>query len=293
MKKVIYKVQRFDGVKKWIQEYALKYEKGKTILWGLQQIKDDIDPTLKFVAYCQSAICGSCGICVNGHSVLACQTSLDEMLEQYQTESLLIEPLRNFSVIRDLVVDWEPKIERMKEVAPWLICPDDHDHSHGFAQTNEEVKKFTDATDCILCGICASECTRLSVNKEDYYEPFVFNKAFRFAADSRDAANERHIEPTIISGGLWECLHCMRCVESCPKTVRPADVISWLRAKSIKMGHINEVGASHAMKIRNKIKISGRLTEDLMRNEKISDRASGEQTKDITVRASVTEGVRK
>lgn len=268
MEKVIYRVQRFDGKKEWIQDYTIAYEKGKTILWGLLKIRDEQDPTLKFNSACRSAICGSCAIRVNGNSVLACKTSLDEILELYQSESVLIEPLCNFTIIRDLVVDWEPKFERMKEVAPWLICPDDHDHSHGFTQSNEGVQKYTNATDCTLCGICTSECPQLTADPEGYYDPFIFNKAYRFSADSRDDSPKTHFEPTLDKGGLWKCIHCMKCVASCPKEVKLVDYISRLREQSISMGYDNNEGARHALSFTEDIRKSGRLDQYLMKKSK-------------------------
>jgi succinate dehydrogenase / fumarate reductase iron-sulfur subunit len=280
MKNVIYQVQRFDGEKKWLQEYSISYEAGKTILWGLQQIKDYQDPTLKFIAYCQSAICGSCAVCVNGNSVLACQTSLDEMLTEYRTDTLRIEPLRNFAVIRDLIVDWAPKVETMKKVAPWLLCPDDHDHSQGFIQTNDDIKKFTDATDCILCGICASECERIGAGPVGFYEPFVFTKAFRFAADSRDDNPTAHIGPAVEAGGLWECLQCMRCINSCPKAVRPADYIQWLRERSLQTGHAQHKGCVQATRIVEQMKTAGRLTDELLRPD-FKEPGNQEQTEGV------------
>lgn len=258
MKEVIYKIKRFDGKKEWIQEYTLPYEKGRTILWGLLKIRDEQDPTLKFNSACRSAICGSCAVRVNGKSMLACKTSLDEMLKLYNSDCVTIEPLNNFKIIRDLVVDWEPKFERMKEVAPWLICPDDHDHSKGFVQSNEDVKKFNNATDCTLCGICVSECPQLTVNPEGFFEPFIFNKAFRFSTDSRDASPKSHIEPSLYEGDLWKCVQCMKCVDSCPKTVKLVDHISGLREQSISMGYSDNDGARHAQAYVENIKEYGR-----------------------------------
>lgn len=263
MKEVVYRVSRYDGSKEWVQEYTLPYEKGKTILWGLLKIHDELDPTLKFRSACRSAICGSCAVRVNGKAMLACKTSLDQIIELYNSNTVTIQPLSNFMVIRDLIVDWEPKFEKMKEVAPWLLCPDDHDDSAGFTQSKQAVEKFTEAADCILCGICASECPQLNVNSAGFCDPFTFNKAYRFAADSRDASPQTHVEAAL-KGDLWKCVQCMKCVTMCPKTIDLPSEISKLRAKSISMGYKDNPGAGYAIAVTEDIKKTGRVSESTL-----------------------------
>lgn len=261
MEKIIYSIKRFNGAKEWFQDYTIAFEKGKTVLWGLIKIREEQDPTLNFSAACRSAICGSCAVRVNGNAVLACKTSLDELLATYKTDRLLIEPLQNFRVIRDLVVDWEPKLERMREVSPWLICPDNHDDTKGFIQSEGDFNKISNPTDCILCGCCVSECTQHTANAEGYYEPFIFTKSFRYTADSRDQAPKSHLKPALGKGGLWKCVHCHQCTAKCPKGVTPAEHISALRRQSITLGFGDNPGARHARAFSEDIKRRGRLNE--------------------------------
>lgn len=260
MDTVTLRIKRYDGVKEWYQEYQLPYEKGKTLLYSLTKIREELDPTLTFSAACRHAICGSCAVRVNGNAFLACKTSLDQLLETFETERLTLEPLNNFPVIRDLVVDWEPKLERMKAVRPWLIPSEDGDPSDGFRQSPEDFRKIASPTDCILCGICSSECGQLSLNQEGYLDPFILNKAYRFAVDSRDAAPEEHIRPAL-EKGLWKCLHCMECVTKCPKEIDLAGENAYLRQASIQMGERDNKGARHAYAFVEDVKSKGRLNE--------------------------------
>jgi len=261
MEKVIYRIKRFDEMKEWYQEYAIPYEKGKTILWGLIKIREEQDPTLNFTSACRSAICGSCAVRVNGNAVLACQTSLDKMLETFETTKLTIEPLANFRVIRDLVVDWEPKFERMKKVKPWLIPHEGKCDNKGFTQSDEDFNKISSPTDCILCGVCVSECTQLSTNSEGYYEPFIFTKTYRYTFDSRDKDKKAHFLPALQEGGLWKCVRCMKCVTKCPKNIKIADLISRIKQETNKAGYKNNKGARHAYAFFNDIQKTGRLNE--------------------------------
>jgi succinate dehydrogenase / fumarate reductase, iron-sulfur subunit len=262
MRQIIYKIQRFDGVKSFVQEYSFPHEPGKTILWGLIKIKETIDPTLTFVAACRSAVCGACAVRVNGQAMLACEVALDDVVARFG-DTLAIAPLDNFKVMRDLVVDWEPKAERMKEVKPWLIPQDKFSAQTGCRQTPAEFKKINKQTNCILCGACASECNKLSMNGADFYEPFIYTKAYKFVADSRDGAPSDHLKPAM-ERGAWKCVHCQECVTKCPKHLEPVEDISKLRHTSIQIGMTDNAGARHGLAFLDDTTKLGRLNEATM-----------------------------
>lgn len=261
--KLNFDIKRFDGTKEWYQSYSLPYEKGKTILWVLTTIREQQDPTLTFTSACRHAICGSCAIRINGCAFLTCKTPLDEVLETFETDTLTFEPLKNFEVIRDLAVQWEPKMEKMEQVKPWLLPSNEGSREKGFLQDEEDYHKIASPTDCILCGVCASECNQLAVNDGTYLDPFILNRAYRFAVDSRDAAPEEHIQP-VYENELWKCLHCMQCVTKCPKNIPLTEQISYLRQESIKMGEVKNQGAKHAFAFHDDVRNKGRLNEMML-----------------------------
>ena len=121
MRQITYHIHRYQQGRAFVQTFKFDYEPDRTILWGLQKIKDTQDPTLTFLAACRSAVCGACSIRVNGEAMLGCESKIDELTERYGTDELTIAPIGNFRVIRDLVVDWESKVDRLKTVAPWIF----------------------------------------------------------------------------------------------------------------------------------------------------------------------------
>ncbi|MDU2065209.1 MAG: succinate dehydrogenase/fumarate reductase iron-sulfur subunit [Sporomusaceae bacterium] len=262
MRQITYKIHRFQDNKSFVQEYSFPHEPGKTILWGLIKIKDTMDPTLTFVAACRSAVCGACAVRVNGQAMLACEVGLDDVTARFG-DTLEISPIQNFKVIRDLVVDWEPKAQRLKEVKPWLIPDEQFTAKSGCRQSPEDFKKIRQQADCILCGSCASECNKLSADERDFLEPFIFSKAQKFVADSRDKDFMAHLTPAMAKG-LWKCVHCQECVTKCPKHLEPAEDISKLRQKSVQAGMTDNMGARHGMAFRDDIAKTGRLNEATM-----------------------------
>lgn len=259
MEKITFRIKRFDGTREWVQTYSFPHEKGKTLLWALTKIREEQDPTLNFTSACRHAICGSCAVQVNGHGHLVCKTSLDELLETYHATELDFTPLANFAVVRDLVIDWRPKTERLKAVNPWLIPTEEGSPETGFIQKEKDFKEIASPTDCIQCGICSSECEQLAENP-NFLDPFILNRAYRFSVDSRDAAPEEHIRPAL-EHDLWKCLHCHGCVTQCPKGIRLDREIAYLRQETMRMGHTDNLGARHAYAFHDDVQSKGRLNE--------------------------------
>lgn len=257
-------VDRFDGKKPYEQAYELEdgLIRGKTLLSLLLLIKQTKDITLNFTASCKSAICGACAVRVNGHSYLACDTIMDDLLKEYDNpDSIRISPLGNFRVISDLIVDWEPSIENLRKIRPAMVAKSEFSEEKGCKQTQEEYDKISKQWDCILCGSCASECNKLEADRSDYMEPFVFTHAYRAAADSRGKDPMVHIKPSV-KNGLWNCVHCQECANRCPKGISSADDIANLRVMAVKNGLDSGVGPDHAMAFyKDLVGGSGRLNE--------------------------------
>ena len=84
-----------------VQEYEVPCSKDWVVLDGLNYIKDRLDGSLSYRWSCRMGVCGSCGMTVNGEPKLTCETFLSE----YGSGPVRVEPLKNFPVIRDLVVE--------------------------------------------------------------------------------------------------------------------------------------------------------------------------------------------
>lgn len=256
-------IDRFNGKEKYEQEYVLKDEDIKgTLLSVLLFIKRTKDITLNFTASCQSAICGACAVRVNGHSYLACDTKMEELLKEYDNpDSIRISPLGNFRVISDLVVDWEPSIENLRKIRPAIVAKKEFSKEKGCKQSQEEFDRISKQWDCILCGSCASECNKLAADSSDYMQPFVFTHAWRAADDSRGADPMIHIKPSV-NNGLWMCVHCQECANRCPKGISSANDIANLRVMAIKKGLDSGLGPDHAQAFyTDLVDGSGRLNE--------------------------------
>ncbi len=60
------------------EEFDVELDPTLSVLDGLLQTRDDQDGTLAVRCSCRAAICGSCGVKINGQSTLACKTQIGE-----------------------------------------------------------------------------------------------------------------------------------------------------------------------------------------------------------------------
>ncbi len=105
-KKVKIRIKRYDPdteITKF-ESYDIPLVKGMTILEGLWYIVDHVDGSLSFRYSCRGAVCGSCAMKINGKIDLACHLQISDFMPQVIT----LEPLSDFPLIKDLVVDMEP-----------------------------------------------------------------------------------------------------------------------------------------------------------------------------------------
>ncbi|RMA93241.1 succinate dehydrogenase/fumarate reductase iron-sulfur subunit [Hydrogenothermus marinus] len=204
------KIKRFDGNKEKIEEYNIDITERTTILEALIYIKENIDPTLSFRAQCRAAICGTCAVKVGEKHLLACKTKIKDLKKEFG--EILIEPLSNMPVIKDLVVDHNEFINKLKDIKAWFIPKENFEPVYP-----EDLKRFEKETDCILCGACYSACPAFESDKE-FGGPINFVKVFRFWKDKNDALGDERIV-LAEKNHITSCVHCKFCTFICPKEI--------------------------------------------------------------------------
>jgi len=266
-KDVTFRVFRFNpqvDSKPYFDDYTIPVERGVTVLRSLNYIKEHIDGSVSFRAFCQAGICGSCGMRVNGLSQLACTTQVwDVLAKSREPEVIKVEPLRNLPLIKDLIVDMDPLVDKMKHYSNWVdsIMPEAQMGKKEFLISEEEFLRYDKATDCILCASCVSECSILRANKE-YVSPAVLLKSYRMNVDSRDSLHDHRLAALVQDHGVWDCTHCYRCQESCVKSIPIMDAIHGIREDAIECrGKKDTSGSKHAEAFMSDIEKKGKLVE--------------------------------
>ena len=229
------KIRRFDpesGRPAYWQEFGVDLPEERSVLDAILRAKDEQDGSLSIRCSCQAAICGSCGVRINGMSRLACNTKLSEAAEDGRNGAIVVEPMGNMPVIKDLIVDMDAvHWKKVQRVVPWLL-PEGDPHEREYIVDPESMIDVTQSMACIHCGACVSACLSLEVDPE-FIGPAALAKAYRFVGDPRDAHTEdRLLDLAEDPHGIYDCTHCFACVEVCPKDVAPMDQIMRLRRRA-------------------------------------------------------------
>ena len=214
-------------------EFTIEIHPEEFVLDGVEYIWAYKDRSLVFRHACHHTTCGACGMRVNGVEKLACMTKIADVTED--GGKIKLEPLRNFPIVGDLVVDLGPLYRKMHEVhAPEVIplCASPWE-GEGIKPPRETPKRedgeeYIRLPDCIECGLCVSACPTAASDVE-YLGPAVLaaihiqgideNPDLLALADSRE--------------GVWRCHSAYECSAVCPSNVDPAWRIMDLRKQII------------------------------------------------------------
>ena len=263
-----------EGTGPYWQDFDVELDPTLSVLDGLLQAKDQEDGSLSVRCSCRAAICGSCGVKINGQSTLACLTQIGEAQEAANrrnggSEPVVVEPMGNMPVIKDLIVDMESTHwEKIRRVTPWLL-PEGDPPEREYIVEPESMIDITQSMACIQCGACVSSCLSMEVDP-DFVGPAALAKAYRFVGDPRDGqTRERLYDLAQDPHGIYDCTHCFSCVDACPKGVAPMDQIMRLRRKAGDQEGIDDVnnGHRHEIAFTKIIEKKGTLDESLLLQE--------------------------
>ena len=158
---------------------------------------------------------------VNGEPKLTCATFLDD----YAPGPVRVEPLRNFPVIRDLVVDLGDFMQKLVRVKPWIVRSVEKPLAAGeYLQSPEEMDEYKQFSMCINCMLCYSACPIYGLDPK-FIGPAAIALAQRYNLDSRDEGAAERLEILSEHEGIWGCTFVGECTKVCPKNVNPAGAI--------------------------------------------------------------------
>ncbi|HEY8465526.1 MAG TPA: succinate dehydrogenase/fumarate reductase iron-sulfur subunit [Solirubrobacterales bacterium] len=275
------------------EDFEVELDPTLSVLDGLLQAKDRQDGSLGVRCSCRAAICGSCGVKINGQSTLACLTQIGEAQERAnrlaeKTETaaegagngnqpIVVEPMGNMPVIKDLVTDMESTHwKKIRRVTPWLI-DDGNPPERERIVPPETMVDITQTIACIQCGACVSSCLSMEADPE-FIGPAALAKAYRFVGDPRDVDTEARLHDLAQDPhGIYDCTHCFSCVDACPKGVAPMDQIMRLRRLA---GHDHDIddrnnGRRHETAFVKIIEKKGTLDESLLLQESYAQGIKG------------------
>jgi len=162
---------------------------------------------------------------VNGEPALTCSAFLTD----YAPGPIRVEPLRNFPVIRDLVVEIGDFHAQAADRQAWLVREEHQPLDLGeYLQTPAQMDEYTQFSMCINCMLCYSACPVYGLDP-DFVGPAAIALAQRYNLDSRDQGAHERRDVLNTAEGVWRAPSSGNATTACPKGVDPAGAIQRLK----------------------------------------------------------------
>ncbi len=231
MAKRIIKIYRYNpdtDAKPYMQTIEVELDGSERMLLDVLIKLKAIDPTLSYRRSCREGICGSDAMNINGKNGLACLVNMRTL-----PETIVLKPLPGLPVVRDLIVDMTLFFKQYNSIKPYLIN-DNRPPEKERLQSPEEREELNGLYECILCACCSTSCPVFWWNPDKFVGPAGLLQAYRFIADSRDAATSERLDNLEDPYRLFRCTTIMNCVDVCPKGLNPTRAIGKIKELMVR-----------------------------------------------------------
>ncbi len=204
-KTLIVKVFRYDpNLDKTgrYQAYTVPYFDNMDVIDALRHIQNQLDPSLAFRYSCEEGKCGLCGVLVNGKPALACKHVLAA------EEIVTIDPLPDFPVVKDLVVNRDAYYEEQQTLQQAI----EDNSATADRSALDRFGDFAAFKDCVECSLCTAGCPSAPGVSHPHAGPSGFLQAVRAALFDGQPSDAGVSE-------LFRCFLCGHCESVCPRDV--------------------------------------------------------------------------
>ncbi len=214
-----FKVFRGSDTEEWrYVDFDVPVEEGMVVLDALHWIQANEAPDLAVRWNCKAAKCGSCSGEVNGRPRLMCKTRLSDF---DHSETITVEPMRAFPLIRDLVTDVSWNYEVNQRIEPFKP-PTDRPTSE-WRWHQEDIERVQEFRKCIECFLCQDVCHVLRNHETEsaFMGPRYLVRAAGLEMHPIDQADRRGFLKD--EGGIGFCNITKCCTEVCPEHIKITD----------------------------------------------------------------------
>jgi succinate dehydrogenase / fumarate reductase iron-sulfur subunit len=218
MAKRTFKVWRGDAKGGDFKEYQVEVGTGMVVLDVLHKIQADEANDLALRWNCKAGKCGSCSMEINGKPKLSCMTRMNSFGPD---ETITVQPLKTFPVIKDLVTDVSWNYAQNKRIPKFKPRPREADGTHRMYQ--EDVDRVQEFRKCIECYLCQDTCHVL--RDRDGKDSFIGPRfMIRVASLEMHPLDEDDRIPELkkeFGSGMCNITRC--CTEVCPEHIGITD----------------------------------------------------------------------
>lgn len=211
-----------------MQEFQLDETPNMTLFIALNRLREEQDPSLMFDFVCRAAVCGSCGMLINGRPGLACKT-----LTQDLPDRITLMPLPVFRLVGDLSVDTGVWFRQLNEnLEAWIHTDKEFDpKAQEERMDNALAQEIYEAERCIECGSCIAACATANM-RADFVGAAGLNRIARFLIDPRDERSPQQVFEVVgTDEGVFGCIGLMACDDICPMEIPLQQQLALVRRK--------------------------------------------------------------
>ncbi|HEY4014717.1 MAG TPA: succinate dehydrogenase iron-sulfur subunit [Polyangiaceae bacterium] len=227
------KVKRQDGpgLPSYWQEFRVPWRPHMNVIGALMDVQrrpvttdgQKVAPVV-WECVCLEEVCGSCTMLVDGRVRQSCSAMIDRIAPRGET--IVLEPMTKFPVVRDLVVDRSRMFDDLKRIKAWIHLDGSHELGPGPRQSQEDQETAYPLSRCMTCGCCLEACPQVN-GRSDFIGPAALSlvRLYNLHPSGQMHAAER-LDAVMGEGGVEGCGKAQNCVEVCPKEIPLVDSIA-------------------------------------------------------------------
>ncbi|MCL4742083.1 MAG: succinate dehydrogenase/fumarate reductase iron-sulfur subunit [Phycisphaerales bacterium] len=219
MPRATFRITRGRGESASFKDYATDVSEGMVVLDAVHQVQAESAPDLACRWNCKAGKCGSCSAEINGKPRLMCMTRLSDL---DLSMPVIIEPLRAFPHVKDLVTDVSWNFRVKKRIKPFKPRrPDAPDGTWRMQQS--DVDRVQEFRKCIECFLCQDVCHVLRDHHK--HEEFAGPRHFVYAAalEMHPLDTENRAGDLRGKDGIGYCNITKCCTKVCPEHITITD----------------------------------------------------------------------
>ena len=202
-----------------LKDYTTDVAEGMVVLDAMHQVQAESASDLAVRWNCKAGKCGSCSAEINGMPRLMCMTRLSDISLD---EPVVVEPIRAFPRIRDLVTDVSWNFEVKKKIKKFKPRPPDAaDGTWRMAQ--EDIDRVQEFRKCIECFLCQDVCHVLRDHGK--HQEFIGPRFLVYVAalEMHPLDTENRLAELKDQMGVGYCNITKCCTKVCPEHITITD----------------------------------------------------------------------